>query len=284
MKPKIPRLVMVSLLIVVVFLFGSSFSRGDLLIRQAYAATNTGTGVACITGANGIAANGKIGVPQCGPNVTLKLRSGAVINSTRGFGLRSNTTSLGSGDAALYGQQGGGSGIEALWPSGVWGDANSGVGVVGLSNSNHGIWGETADSRSSGVYGFGLFGGDGVTGQSDTGFAIVAKGTAQQSIDSGGWVKGLVVSRFDSLANCFNSQTGIRAVAESCAGFSLSGSGGDYKVAFPFVVNNRYIVITLESVTPALAVYGFVGSTQIEVKVYNLSGNLTPSSFVVAVF
>lgn len=75
-----------------------------------------------------------------------------MIDSAAGFGLQVNNASAVNGSAALYGKQGAGSSVTNDYGSAVLGDAESGVGVLGLSKTENGVLGfSDANSAVSGI-------------------------------------------------------------------------------------------------------------------------------------
>lgn len=111
----------------------------------------------CVKGKNGIGGGG------CSGTATLKLKSGGVIDSSKGFGLRVNTTSTTQNTAALYGVQGAGSAIQnvTFFPAGIRGDADDHNGVLGTANGGNGVQGYS--TSGTGVFGIG-YSEDGVSG------------------------------------------------------------------------------------------------------------------------
>lgn len=148
---KIPSLIIV---VLVLILLAGVVSRPPFAPSKAQAATDS---LSCVKGKNGIGGGG------CTGTVTLKLKSGGVIASSTGFGLRVNTTSSGLNTAALYAVQGSGSNISSplFFVAGVRGDANDRIGVLGTADSGTGV--EGYSTSGTGVSGEGKF-ADGVSG------------------------------------------------------------------------------------------------------------------------
>ena len=168
--------------------------------------------------------------------------------------------------------------IEATGPSAggaavsAWhrGTGASGYGVLSLhSGSGVAISGSTTGA------------GVGVQGRSTGGTAMLADGNVKQALSGGGWVKALV--RWDGAAlRCFRGDSGASpAQANTCAGFSISGSGGDHTLTIPFAVNSRFILVTPEFAgdTAIMATYAFTANaSQVRVRTWRPASG-TPGSF-----
>jgi hypothetical protein len=169
---------------------------------------------------------------------------------------------------------------------GVHGQVNSphGVGVLGQSLLN------ASNSQGIGVLGFTSSpNGAGVEGSSSTGFAMRAIGNTRQNRDRGGWVKALVRMHSSTLSRCYNSQalSGGDASA-NCNGFSISGDDGNYIITFPFQVNDRYVVVTSESVADiprcCMVQYDFPASNQVRVRTWDQNGLPISRAFSLVIF
>ncbi|HYX41456.1 MAG TPA: hypothetical protein VE821_07155, partial [Pyrinomonadaceae bacterium] len=81
--------------------------------------------------------------------------------------------------------------------------------------------------------------------------AIYANGNTGQALNSGGFVKAmLLVNPNGSINLCYNSQlTGAGATTPLC-GFSVNHSStGIYDITFPFQVNSRFFLATVADTT-----------------------------------
>lgn len=170
---------------------------------------------------------------------------------------------------------------------GVYSESASGDAVEAATSASNK---SAVYAHHDGVTGFGVFGaannGIAVSGLSASGFAMQAQGNARQSRDKGGWVKAIF--RYTGGGNvCFRGDDGASgASANTCAGFSrvvTPGSAqGDWTITFPFTVNDRFIVVTPQwggssAVTTAIE---FPAANQVRVRTWAFGG-ATVSGFVI---
>jgi hypothetical protein len=187
--------------------------------------------------------------------------------------------------------------------NGVFGIAQShtgsGAGVFGvtLSNTGFGVTGQT-EFGGLGVYGFSRFGkgvegdsffGTGVTAYSMSGFALVVNGPVKQiPKERGGWIKASVRFGIGVPPGCYNGQAAIADETESCEGFGVNGSDGNYTITFPFDIQGRPVAITAESSDTSprccLIQYDFTDSREIRVRTWDQSGRPINRGFSLIVF
>lgn len=129
-------------------------------------------------------------------------------------GLSVATTAAASGNAALFGQQGGGSGSAFVAPAGVWGDSPNGIGVGGTSAGGAGVRG--LSNTNIGV--------DGVS-QSGTGVLGAATGAA----GTGVW--GQHSSTTGNTPGVRGETASTTGAAAGVFGFATAGSGATYGVS-----------------------------------------------------
>jgi hypothetical protein len=270
---------------------GINFNSGNGVAGQSASGigvrgdSTSGTGVYGFT-SNGIA--GVYGVHN-GSSNNIGVRG----DSASGFGVAGYTTSGvgvfgsgGSGDG-IYGLTSGGSaagvrGSTSGSGNGVAGNSNKGIGVRGDSTSGTGVHGLTGNGIA-GVLGQHTGSGPGVLGQSSSGFAMRAEGNVQQLRDKGGWVKAIF--RKDAAGNltCFRGdEVAGAAAANTCNDFHFlfSDLEGVSNIAFPFKVNDRFIVVTPEWAdenSTATATVSFIGANGISVKTWTIAPGSTPT-------
>jgi hypothetical protein len=196
---------------------------------------------------------------------------GCVVSGSGLSGLQVWNSADGPATVAIFGSSNGGVGVVG---------AGGGIGVHGISNS--GTLGGTGVFAESGGSGTGLL------AQSTLGYAIVAHGSTQQGRSDGGWVKALVRMAGSTLSRCYNSQTSTPSTAATCNSFSITGASGNYTITFPFQVNDRYLVVTAESVadTPRCCIiqYDFPANNQVRVRTWDHNGAAIDRAFSLVVF
>jgi hypothetical protein len=181
--------------------------------QPAVHATNTGTGIGVfgqstsndgvqgvssgvdksgVTGLHGGGGNGVFGQSPTGRGVAGISDSGVGIfgECTRGHGVQGQTNQLGRSGVAGH-NGGGGDGVsgEALTGRGVFGISDSGVGVFGESLRNDGVQGITSQTGRSGVTGIHRLDGNGVFGQSESGRGVAGisnTGRGVEGVSNGG--------------------------------------------------------------------------------------------------
>jgi hypothetical protein len=168
---------------------------------------------------------------------------------------------------------------------GIWSTATGSLvaGVKGTNAAWFGVWGDTTNGVA--VYGAAL---------DASGEAFYAQGNAKQERTKSGWIKALVRVFGDSPTRCFRGdQVLARVDANTCSGFSVSGSGGANTVTFPFQVNDRYVVVTPEhdASVPVFSTYSFTGPNQVLVRTWGCTAVVgsTPcalygSAFTIAIY
>ena len=154
---------------------------------------------------------------------------------------------------------------------------DTGTGIYTSSPTGIGIFTATGTGKALSVFSAG-------------GVAVEATGTMKQSREHGGWMKGFVRMLGGAANRCYNSQGSNLAAIESCTGFSVSGSAGNYVVTFPFRVDDRYVVVTAESSDSGpprccMVQYNFTGTnTQVQVRTWDETGAAIDRAFTLAVF
>lgn len=194
--------------------------------------------------------------------------------SAKGHGIKG--TGISTDGDGVYGVSSRATGVfgEGVAGNGVAGTATQGVGVYGLNTgTNAGVFGEssgydgvhghTSAAAAAGVAGFGdnnsigvLGGGNagpGVKGVSTSGYAMVADGPVQQTLNQNGWVKAMLrVERDDAtlqgaqkISRCFNSLLPANTASIPPCGFLLQeGIRGATSIAFGFSVYDRFLSAT----------------------------------------
>lgn len=130
------------------------------------------------------------------------------------FGAVGSTVSIEQGTAGVYGVEGGGSGGELLFPTGIWGDSAHGVGVYGTSS--HASSG--GDNFNYGVYGTGAVGvsGNGVLAAgSPTTFSYGVQGLAYTAGDVRAGVYGFASGTNLSYAGRFDGSIEINGTVHA---------------------------------------------------------------------
>jgi hypothetical protein len=234
---------------------------------------------------------------NCNPAVDL---FGCIVSGSGSVGLQVENSWVGgtalagltSGDGITIGVFGqadsdSGHGVRGLATTdgtGVSGRSDSGTGVSGRSDSGTGVDGYSLESN--GVFGDSGGIGSGVVGRSLRGFAMEARGHTFQSLTSGGWVKALVRMQGSTLSRCYNSQSPSNPT--NCNLFTIAGGAGNYTITFPFQVNNRYVVVTAESVADSprccMIQYDFPASNQVRVRTWDHNGIAIDRAFSLVVF
>jgi hypothetical protein len=132
-------------------------------------------------------------------------------------------------------------------------------------------------SPSVGVLGIGNY--DGVVGSSTTGFAMLADGPTRQLRGKGGWVKALANVHGSALSRCFRGdETTTPSNVDSCAGWAISGTGGETTITFPFNAGDRYVSVTPEFAgagTPVFVSYDFPAVNQVRVRTWTCATGVT---------
>jgi len=180
-------------------------------------------------------------------------------------------------------------------------DATEGLGVYGQAAAANGLGigvkGYASSARGEGVEGVSDSGigvaarstsGTGLLAVSGTGFAVRANGTTTQNRAKGGWVKALVKMAGGTLRRCYNSQAANGTAAETCNGFSIAGGAGNYTVTLPFQVNDRFVMVTPESVANSprccMVQYDFPAPNQVRVRTWDHNGTAIDRAFSLAIF
>ncbi len=182
-------------------------------------------------------------------------------------------------------------------------DAPGGTGVIGTANAPSGptigVFGFSLSPRGTGVIGHSHKGtgvaarsssGTAVYAESSSGFALQAVGNVAQSRSKSGLVKALLRIEGEALLRCYNSQAGSAAAAESCAGFRITGSAGDYVITFPsdFAIDDRYVIVSAEGSGHAspccLVQHSFPTPHQVRVGIVDLNGTAVGHAFSVVIF
>lgn len=271
----------------------SIYSQG--VYGQTYAEnTSTVAGVygrAIQTGGVGVIGDAQVG-NAWGVYGTVKGGVGVRGAATTGIGVSGSSA---SGTAGVYGKADGAtaSGVEgnanASGAAGVYGKNATGRGVWGLSDSGTaGVFGQANGAGASGVEGYangsvasaGVYGrssnGVGVWGRNEAGgYAMKAEGHVAQSRESGGWVKAMVVIQPNgAILRCFNATLpGALASTLPCGITVTKGSVflGDYRVAFPFQVDDRFFSVTPvnNGLSITASVSGFPTPSSVQIRAFN---------------
>jgi hypothetical protein len=156
-------------------------------------------------------------------------------------------------------------------------DANFATAIQGYSDKGYGVRG-SSDTWT------------GVLAQSNTGWAIVSDGPAQQVSTDGGWVKAnlLVVGSTGAITRCFNSQSTPAVSQTNPCGFAVTrNSAGSYTIDFNFTTNDRFFSITpYYAANTAIVpiVFSFPELDKVTIKTLNSANTPVDSDFFITVY
>ena len=165
------------------------------------------------------------------------------------FGVLGATVSADQGTAGVHGSEGGGSGTEPVFSSGVWGDSANGIGVYG--SSSHAS--PSGNNANSGVYGTGVIGVGGnalIAAGSPTTFSFGAQGTAYTAGDVRIGVYGAASGTPSSYAGRFDGNIEINGTVHT--------SGAVVRFDHPLDPENKYLYHSLVESPDRMNIYNGV--------------------------